>query len=183
MTVTLPSGETIPALGMGTWMMADDPARRLRRPLLELLCRRVELIGAMGAGASMKLAVNLLLTAFWQAFAEACSLMDEVPLEPKRLIDLFADTGIGAALIKARAAAVTAALEGKPGDAASFDIDFMRKDLREMLQDAEVLGVSLPIAARTLSCFDEASRAGDGKIDGTQYPAWWIAHAHEAERA
>jgi diketogulonate reductase-like aldo/keto reductase len=28
MTVALPSGETIPALGMGTWMMAEDPARR-----------------------------------------------------------------------------------------------------------------------------------------------------------
>jgi diketogulonate reductase-like aldo/keto reductase len=28
MTVTLPSGEAIPALGMGTWMMAEDPARR-----------------------------------------------------------------------------------------------------------------------------------------------------------
>src|SRR5438093_12941788 len=53
------------------------------RPLLELLCRRVELIGAMGAGASMKLAVNLLLTAFWQAFAEACSLMHPVAIEPE----------------------------------------------------------------------------------------------------
>ena len=78
---------------------------------------------------------------------------------------------------------MVAALEGKPGDAASFDIDFMRKDLREILQDAEVLGLSLPTASRTLSCFDEASRAGDRKIDGTQYPAWWIARAHEAERA
>ncbi|RAS69969.1 diketogulonate reductase-like aldo/keto reductase [Lentzea atacamensis] len=28
MTVALPSGETIPALGMGTWMMAEKPSRR-----------------------------------------------------------------------------------------------------------------------------------------------------------
>lgn len=28
MTVALPSGETIPALGMGTWMMAEHPSRR-----------------------------------------------------------------------------------------------------------------------------------------------------------
>ncbi|MFC3893973.1 aldo/keto reductase [Lentzea rhizosphaerae] len=28
MTVALPSGSTIPALGMGTWMMAESPARR-----------------------------------------------------------------------------------------------------------------------------------------------------------
>ena len=152
------------------------------RPLLELLCRRVELIGAMGAGASMKLAVNLLLTVFWQGFAEACSLMHPVAIEPERLLDLLADTGIGAPLVKARAAAIAAALEGKPTGPASFDIDFMRKDLREMLQEAQTLGVSLPAAARTLSCFDEASLAGAGKIDGTQYPAWWIGHMQATER-
>jgi 3-hydroxyisobutyrate dehydrogenase len=153
------------------------------KPLLDQLCRRVELIGAMGAGANMKLAVNLLLTVFWQALAEASSLMHEVPIDPKRLIDLFADTNIGAALLKARAAAVVAALEGKPAAAASFDIDFMRKDLRDMVQEAAALSVSLPVAAQTLNCFDEASRDGAGKIDGTQYPAWWISHAQEAAHA
>ena len=96
------------------------------RPLLEQLCRRVELIGPIGAGASMKMAVNLLLTVFWQALAEACGLIHAVPIEPERLIDLFADSNIGAALLKARGALVAAALEGKPGRAASFDGDFMR---------------------------------------------------------
>jgi len=147
------------------------------RPLLEQLCRRVELIGPMGAGARMKLAANLLLTVFWQALAEACDLMHAVPIEPERLIDLLADSNIGAAVLKARGAVVAAALESKPAAAASFDIDYMRKDLRDMLQEAEALGFSLPVAARTLSCFDEASRAGRGRIDATQYPAWWIGHA------
>jgi|ERR1700674_1030325 3-hydroxyisobutyrate dehydrogenase len=146
-------------------------------PLLEKLCRRVELIGAMGAGASMKLAANLLLTVFWQALAEACSLMHTVPIEPERLIGLLADSNIGAAILRARGAAVAAALEGKPAEAASFDVDFMRKDLRDMLQEAQALGVSLPVATRTLSSLDEASRAGFGKIDGTQYPAYWTNHA------
>jgi 3-hydroxyisobutyrate dehydrogenase len=144
--------------------------------LLEQLCRRVELIGALGAGASMKLAVNLLLTVFWQALAEACGIMHEVPMEPRRLIGFFADTSIGAAMLKARGADVAAALEGKSASPASFDVDFMRKDLREMLREAEALGVSLPVTTRTLSCFDETSRAGAGRIDATQYPAWWIGH-------
>jgi 3-hydroxyisobutyrate dehydrogenase len=125
----------------------------------------------------MKLAANLLLTVFWQALAEACSLMHAVPIEPERLIDLLADSNIGAAILKARGAAVAAALEGKPAEPASFDVDFMRKDLRDMLLEAKALGVSLPVATRTLSSLDEASRAGFGKIDGTQYPAWWINHA------
>ena len=46
-----------------------------------------------------------------------------------------------------------------------------------MLEDAKTLGVPLPVATRTLRCFDAASRAGFGHIDGTQYPAWWIGHA------
>ena len=66
--------------------------------------------------------------------------------------------------------------------ASSFDIDFMRKDLRDMLQEAKALGISLPVAARTLKCFDEASRAEFGKIDATQYPAWWVSHT-ETEQA
>ncbi len=152
------------------------------QPLLEQLCRRAELIGAMGSGANMKLAANLLLVVFWQALAEACSLMQSVPIEPERLIDLFADSNIGAGILKARGAQVAAALEGKDAGAASFDIDFMRKDLRDMLQEAKALGVSLPVTARTLEGFDEASRAAFGKIDGTQYPAWWISRT-ETEQA
>ena len=147
-------------------------------PILEQLCRRVELIGAMGSGASMKLAVNLLLTVFWQALGESCSLMQDVPIEPERLSDLFADSNIGAGILKARGGLTAAALAGKTAGAASFDVDFMRKDLRDMLQDAEALGISLPAAARTLACFDEASRAESGNIDATEYPAWWAKHAH-----
>ncbi len=152
------------------------------QPLLDQLCRRVELIGPMGSGANMKLAANLLLTVFWQALAEACSLMQRVPIGPERLIDLLADSNIGAGILKARGAQVAAALEGRHTGAASFDIDFMRKDLRDMLEEAKALGTSLPVAARTLKCFDETSLADFGEIDATQYPAWWISRT-ETEQA
>ena len=146
------------------------------RPLLEQLCRRAELIGPMGSGANMKLAANLLLEVFWQALAEACSLMQFVAIEPARLIDLLADSNIGASILRTRGALVAAAFEGKDTATASFDIDFMRKDLRDMLQEANTLGISLPVVTRTLKCFDEASLAAFGELDATQYPAWWISH-------
>src|SRR5436309_1124497 len=44
------------------------------RPLLEKMCRRIEHVGPVGAGASMKLAINLPLLVFWQAFGEALAL-------------------------------------------------------------------------------------------------------------
>src|SRR5258705_1809256 len=51
---------------------ASDVARA--RPLLEQLCRRIERVGPVGAGASMKLAVNLPLLAFLQAFGQTLRL-------------------------------------------------------------------------------------------------------------
>lgn len=147
------------------------------KPLLEQVCRRVELIGPVGAGANMKLAVNLLLTVFWQALAEAFSLVRSVHIEPTRLIDLFADSNISAGILRARGAQVAAALAGQDTGAATFDIDFMRKDMRDMVREAQTLGISLPALARTLQAFDQASAAGYGGIDGTRYPAYWVDHA------
>lgn len=142
--------------------------------LLSQLCRGVELIGATGAGASVKLAVGLLLTVFWQALPEACSLIQEVPIEPGRLVDLLVDSNIGASILNVRGGLVAAALAGEATGAASFDVDFMRMDLRDMPEDGKALGVSLPVAARTLACFEEASHGASGRIDATEYPAWWV---------
>ena len=146
------------------------------KPLLEQVCRRVELIGPMGSGANVKLAANLLLAVFWQALAEAVSLVRSGHIDPVRLVDLLADSNISAGILRARGAQVAAALAGQDTGAATFDIDFMRKDMRDMLREAESLGSFLPAVARTLEAFDQASAAGFGAIDGTRYPAYWVDH-------
>ena len=46
----------------------DDIARA--RPILDQLCRRIEHVGEIGAGAAMKLAINLPLLVYWQALAK-----------------------------------------------------------------------------------------------------------------
>jgi 3-hydroxyisobutyrate dehydrogenase-like beta-hydroxyacid dehydrogenase len=51
----------------------------------------------------------------------------------------------------------------------------MRKDLRYMAQEAIAHGSSLPLATRTLECFDRASREGRGSVDSVAYPAYWLA--------
>ncbi|GGM77203.1 hypothetical protein GCM10011609_11420 [Lentzea pudingi] len=60
MTVLLPSGETVPALGMGTWMMGDDPDRRAQeltalRTGLDLGLTLVDTAEMYGSGASEEL--------------------------------------------------------------------------------------------------------------------------------
>jgi len=145
------------------------------RPLLEQLCRRVEHIGPLGAGARMKLAANLLLAVFWQALGESLLLVDPSVADAALAIDLLADSNIGAAVLRTRAPQVVAAMNGSVSGSAAFDVDTMRKDLRYMADEATAHGSSLPLANRTLECFDRASREGSGGVDSVAYPAYWIA--------
>jgi 3-hydroxyisobutyrate dehydrogenase len=151
---------------------ADAVARA--KPVLEQLCRRVEHVGAVGAGASMKLAINLPLLVYYQALGEALSLCKNLHLEPTRLIDIFADTSGGPNMLKVRGPAIAATLRGKETLPVTFDVDLIRKDLRTMLEEAAGLGVRLPLTARALDCYDDAAREGMGARDATMLPAHWL---------
>jgi len=152
------------------------------QPVLAQLCRRVEHVGPLGAGTRMKLAANLLLAVFWQALGESLSLVDTSTMDPARVVDLLADSNIGAAMLRARAPQIVAAINGDTSDPVSFDVDTVRKDLAYMAQEASAHGWTLPLAGRTRECFDRASNEGKGSLDSSAYPAYWIARQRsEAE--
>src|SRR5206468_9894246 len=69
--IDCPVGGSIKAAAAGTLLglaggAAEDVARA--RPLLEQLCRRVEHIGPIGAGATIKLAMHLTTQVYLQSF-------------------------------------------------------------------------------------------------------------------
>jgi 3-hydroxyisobutyrate dehydrogenase len=150
---------------------APDVARI--KPLLEQLCRRVEHVGPVGAGASMKLAINLPLLVAYQAIGEAYTLCRHLGLDTTALMELFSDTSGGANILKVRGPAIAAALSGAPPLPPAFDVDSIRKDLRTMVAEAKLRGASLPLAERTLAIFDDASKDGWGDRDGSALPAYW----------
>jgi 3-hydroxyisobutyrate dehydrogenase len=156
---------------------AEDFARA--RPLLEQMCRRVDRVGPIGAGASMKLAINLPLATYWQSFGEAFALVRHLDLDPAWLVELFADTSGGPNVLRARGGAVALGLQAKDSGSATFDCDSIRKDLRTMVAEAKSRGFALPLAERTLAVYDQASAEGWGSKDCTQLPAFWSSH-HEA---
>ena len=75
-------------------------------PLLEQMCRRIEHVGGLGAGATMKLAVNLPLLVYWQALGEALTLCEPLMLAPDRLIDILSDTAGTPTAMKGRGAVI-----------------------------------------------------------------------------
>ena len=133
------------------------------RAILDQLCRRVEHVGPVGAGASMKLAINLPLLVAYQALGEAYVLCRHLGADPKWLMELFADTSGAPNVLKTRGPAVAEALAGGPGIAPAFDIDSIRKDLRTMIAEAKVLGASCRSPSARWPCSTRPPRtAGAG---------------------
>jgi 3-hydroxyisobutyrate dehydrogenase len=158
---------------------AADVARA--RPLLDQMCRRVEHVGPVGAGAAMKLAINLPLMVFWQSFGEALSLCEPLGIDPARLMDIFADTSGGPNMLKARGKAIASVLAGNDPGPVTFNVDSMRKDMRTMIEEARALGHALPVVERALECFDSAARAGLGEADCAMLPVAWLKRSFPSQ--
>ena len=160
--------------------VGGDPADVARaKPVLDQLCRRVEHVGPVGSGASMKLAINLPLLVYWQALGEALLLCRPLGIDPARMMDIFADTSGGPNVLKVRAASVAAELGGGYTGPVTFDVDSIRKDLATMIAEAKALGSRLPVAERALECFDEVSRAGLGGGDSVVLPVYFARHGRK----
>lgn len=154
---------------------AEDFARA--KPVLEQLCRRVEHVGAAGAGAAMKLAINLPLLVYWQALGEALAIIRPLGLDPTRVMDILADTSGGPNVLKVRGATIAKVMAGGDPGPVTFDVDLIRKDLRTMIEEAAALGATLPVTQRALEVFDEASREGLGGEDAVRLPVRWMNRA------
>jgi 3-hydroxyisobutyrate dehydrogenase len=148
-----------------------DAARA--RPLLEQICRRVELCGPVGAGSVMKLTINLPLLVYWQALGEALALCRPLGIDPVRLMDLLADTSGGPNVLKVRGAAIAKMLKGEDAGPVTFSLDTSAKDLRTMLAEAADRGIDMPIVSETLACYEEASRHGLGDGEVSALPVYW----------
>jgi 3-hydroxyisobutyrate dehydrogenase len=148
-----------------------DAARA--RPLLDQICRRIELCGPVGAGSVMKLTINLPLLVYWQALGEALALCRPLGVDPVRLMDLLADTSGGPNVLKVRGPAIAKMLRGEEAGPVTFSLDTSAKDLRTMLAEAAACGIDMPVVSETLACYEEASRNGLGDGEVSALPVYW----------
>jgi 3-hydroxyisobutyrate dehydrogenase len=149
----------------------DDVARAM--PVLQQLCRRIEHIGGLGAGATMKLAVNLPLLVYWQALGEALAICRPLDLPPERLIDILSDTAGTPTAMKGRGAVIARGLAGQPPRETAFGLSAAKKDLATAVQFAASIHANLPVTASALACFEEAEAAGLGDADATTMSVRW----------
>jgi 3-hydroxyisobutyrate dehydrogenase len=142
-------------------------------PLLEQLCRRIEHVGALGAGSTVKLAVNLPLLVYWQALGESLTICKPLNLPADRLIDILTDTSGAPAAMKGRGPSIAKVLGGAPPGETAFALSGAKKDLATAVQFAASIHAELPVAASALACFEEAEAAGLGDADATTVSIRW----------
>jgi 3-hydroxyisobutyrate dehydrogenase len=172
-------GSTSPARqGKLIGLMGAEPADAARaRPILEQLCRRLEHCGPIGAGAVMKLTINMPLMIYWQALGEALALCRPLGLDPARIMDLLADTSGGPKVLKVRGAGVAQMILGGDAGPVTFDIDSAVKDLRTMVAEGKAHGVELPLTETTLGCYEETKRNVSGAAEVSSVSVYWANRA------
>jgi 3-hydroxyisobutyrate dehydrogenase len=168
-------GSTVPARsGQLLGLMGADEADAARAmPILEKLCRKVVPCGPIGAGAAMKLAINLPLMVAWQAYGEAFAIARSVGWEPKRLLELFVESNGANKALAMRANMIVTMFEGKDPGPTTFSIANGVKDLRTMIETGEALGAEMIATKAALTGFEDAVSHGIGGGDGSKMTVYW----------
>lgn len=133
------------------------------RPTLDKLTRRLEYLGETGAGAAMKLAVNLPLMVYWSALGEAVGLALSKRIDPAQALDILVDSSGAIGAAKKRVPPILKMLvEQDPGTVA-FSLRNAIKDMTLMTELARSHDRPSAVIAAALA---KAEAAGaDGWLD------------------
>ncbi|MDQ2826339.1 MAG: NAD-binding protein [Actinomycetota bacterium] len=117
-------------------------------------------LGPLGSGAAMKLVANSTLGAAMCGLAEALALADALGLGEGAVLDILAESPIGATVRGKRTL-----IEGGDYRPANFKLALAAKDLGLVTGAAEAAGVDLRLARAACAWFAQAEAAGLGDRD------------------
>lgn len=152
------SGATQAAAEAQLLIMAGCDCETLEQvqPLFDVMGKKTICLGRPGAGAVMKLAVNMLIHGLNQCFAEAMTLAEAAGIAPETAFDVIEASAAAAPMLSYRRPLYL--------DEAAHDVTFTvalaEKDLRVAGDLARGLGVALPQSQATLAILNQAIAEG-----------------------
>jgi 3-hydroxyisobutyrate dehydrogenase-like beta-hydroxyacid dehydrogenase len=165
----------------GTWgaekgelvfMLGGEEATIARvQPVLGVMGKRFFHLGPVGAGQTVKLAMNLLLVLEAEAFAEALALVKGAGLEGEKLFEVMQSSMGRSGLLDIKGAMMLKG-EYKP----SFPLRLMHKDVGLALDLANQLGVPLPSGAATREVLNSVKGAAKEDVDFAALASFWGKH-------
>jgi 3-hydroxyisobutyrate dehydrogenase-like beta-hydroxyacid dehydrogenase len=145
-----PVSGSVPLVEAGTLTILvggePDDLRRAR-PVFEAMSRRIFYLGPLGAGATVKLAVNDIVFALGGALAEALVLAEKAGVDRSLAYDVFSDSAIASPFVGYKRDAYVDPDRAPVG----FSVDLARKDLGLILELARRVGADMPQAEVNLA--------------------------------
>ncbi|KAI8472738.1 MAG: 6-phosphogluconate dehydrogenase [Monoraphidium minutum] len=127
---------------------------------LDVMGKKAFYLGEVGAGAHMKLVVNMVMGSMMASFAEGLSLADQLGLSQQDMLDVVALGAIASPMF---------ALKGpnmaKGSYPTAFPLKHQQKDLRLALAAADAAGQPLGVAAAANDLYIRAKGLGHGDAD------------------
>jgi 3-hydroxyisobutyrate dehydrogenase-like beta-hydroxyacid dehydrogenase len=131
------------------------------RPVLEAVSKKIMHVGDLGAGATMKLAVNALVHAINAALAEALVLAERAGVDRRVAYEVFASGAAAAPFVHYKREAFE-----RPGETpVAFSLDLVAKDLDLILALADEVGVRMDQAGANRAVVEAAMEAGLAEED------------------
>ena len=162
----------------GTWgaekgelvfMVGGDAATLERmQPVLSAMGKRWFLLGPVGAGQTVKLAMNLLLDLEVEAFAEALALVTHAGVPGERLFEVMQSSMGRSGVLDLKGANMLKG-EYKP----SFPLRLMHKDVSLALDLGNQIGVPLPAAAAAREVLSAVKGAVKEDVDFSALATFW----------
>ncbi|MGZ6546014.1 MAG: NAD(P)-dependent oxidoreductase [Actinomycetota bacterium] len=154
-----PVSGSVPVVEKGelTIMVGGDRSALDRaRPVLDALATKVFHVGDLGAGATVKLAVNALVHAIDVGLSEALVLAEKAGVDRTSVYDVFAAGAAAAPFVLYK----RSAFEHPDDTSVAFSLDLMAKDLDLILDLAREVGALMDQAAQNRATVGQALVAG-----------------------
>jgi 3-hydroxyisobutyrate dehydrogenase len=135
-------------------------AFEVARPIIGHFAKAVTHMGPAGSGQLTKMVNQICIAGLLEGLAEGLNLAEKVGLDLEKVL---------AVISKGAAQSWQMENRGHTMAAGKFDfgfaVDWMRKDLRICVSEAERIGASLPATQLIATFYDELSRNGGGRWD------------------
>jgi 3-hydroxyisobutyrate dehydrogenase len=129
--------------------------------ILNTIGKEVTFLGPNGAGATMKLVLNMLMGVQMPALAEAVVFGERAGLSREQILEMIAKSGYSSPVMSFRCGM----MERRSFQQAAFKLSLMRKDMMLVLEQAQELGVPLPVSETAYSMLTAAKQQGLGELD------------------
>lgn len=129
-------------------------------PLLECYGKSICLIGESGSGQLAKMTNQICITGILEGLAEALYFGQAAGLDMQKVLSVISKGAAQSWQMDNRAFTM---LEGKFNF--GFAVDWMRKDLAFVLDEAQALDIKLPLVAQVDEYYAEVQKQGGGRLD------------------